>query len=289
MRVLGVRGFGCLVCTAVAAAAAGVSPAGSASSSGVLIIGDSVATGMLWHTDAVAVMQQGLAVDWDVAICRTLEGTSCPFDGERPPTLQAVVSQRGTVPPIVIVEMGYNDPAATFASSVDHAMTSLLAAGAQHVLWLTLHAAREPYPELNTVLTGAATRWPQLELVDWNAASVGHDNDWFQNDGVHLLEPGGLAMAHLLHAAVMRLVDPLHVVTHPLILAAGRAATVRLQAAGGAAPYRWRVASGRPPHGFHLLASGRARLDARRVARARFTLEVVDADGATADLTVQTR
>jgi hypothetical protein len=87
-------------------------------------------------------------------------------------------------------------------------MTALLAAGAKHVLWLTLHEAREPFPELNRLLERAPARWPQLELVDWNAAAQGHSDDWFQNDYLHLKETGGIAMAHLVHGAVLaRLVD----------------------------------------------------------------------------------
>ena len=75
------------------------------------MIGDSVATGMYWHDDAIAVMQKELGVYWDVAVCRTIDGTSCPFDGERAPTLLQVVAARGIVPPTVVVEVGYNDPA----------------------------------------------------------------------------------------------------------------------------------------------------------------------------------
>ena len=96
-----------------------------------LVIGDSVATGMYWHDDSIAVMQETLGVYWDVAICRTIDGTSCPFDGERAPTLMQAVSARGTVPPTVVVEVGYNDPAGTFATEVDKAMSALTAAGAR--------------------------------------------------------------------------------------------------------------------------------------------------------------
>ena len=96
----------------------------------MLVIGDSVATGMYWHDDAIAVMQKKLGVYWDVAVCRTIDGTSCPFDGERAPTLLQVVAARGVVPPTVVVEVGYNDPAGTFSTEVDRAMSALIAAGA---------------------------------------------------------------------------------------------------------------------------------------------------------------
>src|SRR4051794_16627240 len=122
------------VATLVVAAASAV----AATPPTVLVIGDSVATGMYWYDDAIAIMQQNLGVYWDVAICRTIDGTSCPFDGERPPTLIQVVEARGTVPATVVVVVGYNDPADVFATEVDHAMSVLTAAGATHVLWLTM-------------------------------------------------------------------------------------------------------------------------------------------------------
>jgi hypothetical protein len=254
----------------------------------VLVIGDSVATGMYWHDDAIAVMQKELGVYWDVAICRTIDGTSCPFDGERAPTLIQAVDARGTVPPTVVVEVGYNDPAGTFASEVDHAMSVLTAAGATRVLWLTMRESRVPYPALNALLEQAATRWPQLDLVDWNGASESHPS-WFQTDDVHLTEEGGVAMAHLAHAAVMQVVDPLRVRPTPLRLQAGRPYSVRLRAQGGAPPYRWRVVSGRPPRGFHLLANGTLVTTGMTHVQATLLLAVTDADGTTANLQVLER
>jgi hypothetical protein len=77
-----------------------------------------------------------------------------------------------------------------------------------------MRESRVPYPTLNALLEKAAAHWPQLELVDWNAASQRYPS-WFQTDDVHLTPVGGLAMAHLTHAAVMQVVDPLRV--RPLI------------------------------------------------------------------------
>ena len=278
-----------LVCLLTAAAFCATVAAGAAPTAEprVLVIGDSVATGMYWHDDAIAAMQKNLAVYWQVAVCRTLTGTSCPFDGGRPPTLLDTVETLGHVPPIVVLVMGYNDPAPTFPAAVDDSLAALTKAGAKHVLWLTLHAVRDPYPELNTDLEQARMRWPQLELVDWNEAGAGHPA-WFQSDGVHLLDSGGLAMAHLAHAAVIRLVDPLRIVT-TLRLRDGRTSTLRLHARGGTPPYSWRVARGRPPKGFHLARNGAVVARPPSTARARFTIGVTDADGATAFATVATR
>jgi hypothetical protein len=270
----------CLAALAVAAASAV-----SATPPTVLVIGDSVATGMFWHDEAIAVMQKNLGVYWDVAVCRTIDGVSCPFEGERPPTLLQVVAAHGVLPPIVVVEVGYNDPADTFATEVDRAMSALIAADAKHVLWLTFRESREPYPAFNAMLEDAATRWPQLVLVGWNAASENHPS-WFQTDDEHLTAEGGLAMAHLTHAAVMQIVDPLRVRTTPLRLRAARFNMMRLHAQGGTPPYRWRVSAGRPPRGFHLLANGTLITATAPGARATVMVSVSDADGTTANLRI---
>jgi hypothetical protein len=274
-----------LVSASFAALAVAAGSAAGATAPTVLVIGDSVATGMYWHDDAIAVMQKKLGVYWDVAVCRTIDGTSCPFDGERAPTLLQVIASRGVVPPTVVVEIGYNDPAGMFSDELDRAMSALVAAGAQHVLWLTLREARGPYPTLNALLAKAAPRWHQLELVDWNAFSEGHSS-WFQTDGVHLTPEGGVAMAHLAHAAVMQVVDPLRVRATPLRLQPWRSYATRLRAQGGTPPYRWRVASGRPPRGFHLLTDGTLVTAPAANTQATLTLTVTDADGTHANLQV---
>jgi len=276
-----VVGFICLVTLVVA-----VASSAAASEPTVLVIGDSVATGMFWHDDAIAVMQKDLAVKWDVAVCRTIGGTSCPFDGVRPPTLLQVVASRHVVPPTVVVVAGYNDPAQSFPTDVDAALSALTAAGAQNVVWLTLREARAPYSEFNTILAEAQERWPQLVLVDWNAASESQPT-WFQNDSVHLTRLGGLAMAHLAHGAVMRIFNPLHVLETPLWLQTRQAHAFRLRAAGGTPPYRWHVAAGKPPRGFHLRANGTVTTEAGE--EASVLVRVTDADGSSANMRVLER
>ena len=96
-------------------------------------------------------------------------------------------------------------------------------------------------------------------------------------------------MAHLTHAAVMHVVDPLRVRASPLRLQAGRAYTMKLRAQGGTPPYWWRVASGHPPRGFHLLANGTLVMTGKTHAPATFMLAVTDGDDAIANLQVLER
>lgn len=280
------QGFGRagVVFVALAAAVALARPAGAGAPAqpAVLIIGDSVATGMSWHDDAIAVMQKNLEVTWEVAVCRRLAGTSCESDGVTPPTLLDLVDPETTLPPIVVVVMGYNDYEDTFAANVDATMDALIARGVRHVLWLTLTQSRDPYPALNALLASEAAKYPQLELVDWNGYSF-DEPGWFQNDFVHLDDAGGVAMAHLVHRSVVALIDPLRIVERPpLTLRANHRFSIRLRALGGTPPYRWRVEAGRPPRGVHLLAKGTLFGDPPRTAHLHFTVQAVDSDGATA-------
>ena len=168
-------------------------------------------------------------------------------------------------------------------------MTALVAKGAQRVLWLTLAATRPPYPQLDTILTRAAARNPQLELVDWNAYSFGHAT-WFQNDLVHLTTAGGTAMAHLVHAGVIAINAPLQVQPVQLpALRAGHTYRTHLRATGGTPPYRWAVGSGRPARGIHLLANGVLFGRPMDDATMDFLARVVDADGVKAWMTVYAR
>jgi hypothetical protein len=254
---------------------------------GVLVIGDSVSTGMYWY--ASATVERHLDVNWQIAVCRRVGGQSCYDQGVSPPTMLDLIASLGTVPPTIVVEMGYNDLPDSFAANVDAAMRALIGAGAQHVLWLTLREVQDPYPQLNGVLHAAAARYPQLSLLDWNAWSGNHP-EWFQGDGIHLDRTGGIAMAHFVHAALDARLNPLHIATQTLPAAhPGRDYSVRLHATGGNAAYFWSLASGTLPPGLHLLRTGR--LYGRPLRGTSFTLRVrvTDEDGLSAVSAVRGR
>jgi hypothetical protein len=276
----GVVGF-----VAALAAAAALTSTGAAQPAqpAITIIGDSVATGMLWHNDAIAVMQTGLDVDWQVAVCRRLEGVSCPFDGAQVPTVVDLVHSLGPkIAPVVVVEMGYNDFEQTFAQSVDDTIQALLAEGAKHILWLTLREVRHPYVDMNDMLAAADRRYPQVTLVDWNMYSRSHP-DWFQNDGEHLVDAGGVAMATLVHTAVMKALVPVTITSRRLPVAhVGHAYRAQLVASGGTSPYRWDVAHGVLPKGLRLTKDGRILGLPKHPARVAVAVRAADAVGDTA-------
>lgn len=261
----------------IAAFAGTTAPAGVPGAPHVLLIGDSVATGMQWHGDAISALQKNLNVVWQVAVCRRLTGPSCTFQGETPPNLVDLVTSLGTLPPIVVVEMGYNDFENTFAASVEQSVDALLQHGAQHILWLTIRETHHPYIHMNAILAAAAKTHPQLRLVDWNLYSRSHP-DWFQDDGVHLVESGGVAMATLIHLAVDEVAMPLTITATPAAGRVGSPYTARFAATGGEPPYRWQLV-GSPPRGLHLLAGGGLYGTPTRVQRVRVTVRVADTEG----------
>ena len=154
----------------------------------------------------------------------------------------------------------------------------------QHILWLTLRAARHPYVMMNDDIRAAAAADPSVTVVDWNVYSRSHP-EWFQPDGIHLAGDGAQAMATLMHTWLVELKiapAPLTVGTRrlPSARVAQRYSTL-LAAAGGTPPYRWTPVS--LPAGFSLTPSGSltGRPEARP-AELHLTVRVTDATGARA-------
>ena len=180
----------------------------------------------------------------------------------RPPTLVDLLPtiQVGST---VVVEVGYNDWEDSFADSVETSLQALRKAGAKRVLWLTLRADRTSYLSMNDVIRAAATRHPEMTVVDWNLFSRSHP-DWFQDDGLHLDSVGALMMATLIHRSLDDLglveappVAKLAITTKALPAArVGRAYKARLTASGGSRPIVWTVKAGALPAGLRLTRDG---------------------------------
>jgi hypothetical protein len=262
----------------------------------VTVIGDSVLTAVEWNEKPLGVFEQGLDLHLDIGVCRTLEGASCPFEGGRVPTLLDVVEANGLrLGPTVLVEVGYNDPAAEFAQRVEDSINALLAAGVQKIIWVDMRAWQQQYVGMNQTLQAAAARHPQLTVLDWEAYSHDHYS-WFQGDGVHLVYDGAMAMAAFLNAGIKQALAPPAPLAQPPTVSAARAPlqivrrtlpvawvgkhyATRLTAAGGRPPYRWRLTSGPLPRGLHLLANGQLTGTPRRPGKLVLTLQAADGDG----------
>ena len=97
---------------------------------------------------------------------------------------------------LVVVELGYNDSASTFASDVNAMMAALTARGVKQVAWVNLAEIRTnsnglTYRPHNDALAAAQRQWPNLRILDWNTTSsdLGSRARWF-SDGVHLTSTG---------------------------------------------------------------------------------------------------
>jgi peptidoglycan hydrolase-like amidase/lysophospholipase L1-like esterase len=121
---------------------------------------------------------------------------------------------------LVVVELGYNDSASTFAGDIDAMMTALTSRGVQSVAWVNMADIRTSssgsvYGPMNASLRAAQARWPNLTALDWNAASDHAEARarWF-SDGVHLTTTGQAEFALWLHSEIVGLA-PSHFLAPP--------------------------------------------------------------------------
>jgi hypothetical protein len=266
----------------------------------VSIVSDSILTSVTWGNEpAQAALFGGLDVQIDAGVCRRLNGQSCDFNGGHVPTTLQVLSGWGNLGSVVVIVDGYNDVPTSFAADVEIALDTLRSRGVGHVLWVNLHAVRQEYVEKNTVLANAARSHPELRVLDWNTYSSAH-REWYQDDLVHLVPAGGVAIAAWLHQAIVDALAPSPApaaATPARALAAGAQRVVaragmridrRLRVVGGVAPFRWRMKGrGLRRMHLHLLAGGELRGRPTHPGRYRVPLEVVDATGATVRVVVR--
>jgi hypothetical protein len=272
----------------LAIAFAAIALGGSGAASGgslprVTLIGDSVSSTITYDPAATSMLSNGVDLQQQATACRRLAGVSCPEDGTIPPTALQLISSLGTaLGPTVIIAVGYNDPEGEYGAEIQQVLTALHQQGVQHILWLTLRAARHPYLTMNDEIRAAAAADPAVNVVDWNLYSRSHP-DWFQDDGIHLVRTGAEAMAKLLHRRLVKLgvvAGELEVGTLRLPDARVRKpySTV-LAASGGTPPYRWTPVS--MPRGFSITPAGKLAGPAEpRPETVRLTVRVTDASGA---------
>ena len=168
----------------------------------VSVIGDSIITALAYTSQARSLLGRDIDLHFLAVVCRRLVQPSCWYNGTRPTTALDVIQTNGqSLGPTVIVESGYNEYVQQYPDDIDTVMKALTAAGVQTVLWMTLREQRPDYSSMNAQIRAAAARWPQMVVVDWNAAS--RDHVWFGDDGLHLNYQGALAMARQLRKFVV--------------------------------------------------------------------------------------
>ena len=253
----------------------------------VTVIGDSVATAILYDKGAQAILGQGVDLRLELAPCRRVAEESCPYDGARAPNVIELVETLGkALGSTVIVSVGYNDYQDLYAANIEDALAALRAAGVQRVIWVALRATRTSYMAMNDTIDAAARRHPEMTVADWNLYSRSHP-DWFWEDGLHLKGEGSRAMASLLHKRLVALgiplPDPLEIDTRALPQAlTGKGYGTQLAAHGGRKPYRWTRAPSLPSW-LRLTADGRLSGKApARIGKVSIVVRVTDATGTAA-------
>ena len=242
-----------------AALAVGVSGAAGGALPRVTLIGDSVSYAIALDPGATAILRNGVDLQLQAQPCRRLEAVSCPEDnGTVPPTALALINSLGhALGSTVVMAVGYNDPEDMYASELTDVLAALHQQGVQHILLVTLRAARHPYVTMNGDIRNAAAADPSVTVVDWNVYSRSHP-EWFQADGIHLGGDGAQAMASLIHKWLVHLrIAPAALAVGTQTLPAAHAArrySTLLAAVGGTPPYRWAAVS--LPAGLTLTPAG---------------------------------
>jgi hypothetical protein len=193
-----VAGVGC-VAALLPMAGAGANEAGRPVRA--TLVGDSVAASLVVTSNARAHLRRGLSVRLDVAVCRRLVATSCPYQGARPASaLEAIRAAGRSLGSVLVVDVGYNESGEGYGEGIDRIMRAARAQGVSGVVWVTLREADPVYRKANTAIRDASRRWPGLVVADWNAHSAGRP--WFAPDGIHLSARGAVALAAFLRPLV---------------------------------------------------------------------------------------
>jgi hypothetical protein len=173
----------------------------------VTLITDSVGGVLFWTKGPREQMAQDIDFDLQVKTCRKLTGPGCPAYGDdAPESALALVRRLGpSLGRTVFVDVGYNDPSASYAEGLDEVMAALVAAGVQRVGWVTLEEAQGTWVEINEMIRAAPRRWPQLTVVDWAAHSAG--KPWFV-DAVHMNYDGAVGFAEFLRPYLLSACGP---------------------------------------------------------------------------------
>jgi SpoIID/LytB domain protein len=159
----------------------------------MLFIGDSVGESIT-STFASVVTPAYPTMNYQALSNRCLVGPSCVAAAVGPPDAPAIINALTPeqYPSVAIIQLGYNDDPNTFQSDVDQVVNALNARGVQRIIFINLSTRRtsRDYALSNAILANATTSYPNVTLLDWNAASSAPSQDRWFSDDVHLTATG---------------------------------------------------------------------------------------------------
>ncbi|MDJ0771290.1 MAG: SpoIID/LytB domain-containing protein, partial [Ilumatobacter sp.] len=116
------------------------------------------------------------------------------------------VEAAGAVPVgtgLVVVELGYNDAASAMPGRIDALMQVLRDRDVGVVAWVMMSERRSQYAASNQALRDARSRWGELVLLDWEAASDHRAADRWFDDEVHLTATGRAEFSQWLRGQIL--------------------------------------------------------------------------------------
>jgi hypothetical protein len=152
----------------------------------VTLIGDSIMQGAAPMIEDV--LGEGIYID--AARKRKMEDV---------PALIETLDRQGHLSRVVVIHLGSNRP---FEAPVfDQVMQTLLAHGVERAIFMNVHRpiAWEGY--INRKFEDGVARWPQAELVDWDALAHSQQG-WFIKDQTHLSYRGSEAYVEAISLAL---------------------------------------------------------------------------------------
>lgn len=164
----------------------------------ILLIGDSVGASIAPEFNGI-VAPAYANVDFQALPNRCLVGSACvaPTVGlpDAPSIINTLTAE--TMPTVAVLQLGYNDDPATFAQDVDQVVTALNALAVQRIVFVNLSTRRTSvnYTSSNAALAGAAQRYPNVSVLDWNTYSSGPEKTRWFSDSVHLTSTGRVEFA----------------------------------------------------------------------------------------------
>lgn len=171
----------------------GGAPFDAAPVGSILFMGDSVGESITSEFGAV-VAPAYPRVNFQAKSNRCMVGAGCiAAAGVLPDAISIVNSlPPDQYPNVVVVQLGYNDDPTTFGSDVDTVVNALNARGVQRIVFVNLSTRRTTvnYTLSNQILAAAAARYPNVSVLDWNAASAAPTQSRWFRDGVHLTSTG---------------------------------------------------------------------------------------------------
>lgn len=166
----------------------------------ILFVGDSVGESIS-REFRTAVMSTYPDVNFQACAGRGMAGADCLFPIASPQIdIDGVgVVNTSATPAIAIVQLGYNDDPATFASEANQMIAALTAKAVQRIIFVNVSTrfTSRNYTLTNQVLASLVASNSNVSLFDWNAHTSAQDKwRWFDNDSlccwIHL-NPSGRA------------------------------------------------------------------------------------------------